>query len=702
MKFNKKRGFTIVELIIVIAVIAILAAVLIPVFSNLIQQGKDADSKVLVNTLNKGVAMSGKNDYDTMHEVLAVVEQNVGVDVAKLNAAQAKGNTILWDSTNKTFVFLKSDGTYVAAPEVTRVDTAKYNLWKISDNTADLTDENGYSIYWTGENLVNQKVVNGFDAGKSEITSINYERATGAEAKRVVIRTNGGVLTVNAPKDSVNHYGESSYVYVQDIYTESFHEHGNVDVVKIDKGHIVLEGAAKVGSVELGSETTSASLSVKSGATVTIVAKGNESSTIDNKSGSEIREATTEEKKISKQFEGGFGTETSPYLVKTSEQFDQIYEMYKNGNVGLKNFALLDNIDVGDLKKWDDACENTYSVALNGNGYTLTAAPYALSAPLFGTATNCVFTDLKLTTANDLGWSLCWQLTNVDFNNVDVVYPENVVTFNYGFSAYSCNVRGNINFIDCDIKANVKIDSKYAGLFIGNYIQGDTNCKFVNCTFDGEFRGPQVSMFIGNTNNGNKYSHTFVIENCSNYGNIVGTVSATYFSTEGGVNCYEKDEANATLQGVTKHSGKLFLSALENGAVTLTVGENNEYILNSNLASTYKYKVSLVSGISLYENGELVGSSYVMIDKTFTSASNLATGMYKANVISDNLVDEKQTYGNDVDSMNGRHYVYDSSLNRYIIETNDGTYDGKVNGKLSALVYVYDASGVLVGTVTAK
>lgn len=701
MKFNKKRGFTIVELIIVIAVIAILAAVLIPVFSNLIQQGKDADSKVLVNTLNKGVAMSGKNDYDTMHEVLAVVEQNVGVDVAKLNAAQAKGNTILWDSTNKTFVFLKSDGTYVAAPEVTRVDTAKYNLWKISDNTADLTDENGYSIYWTGENLVNQKVVNGFDAGSSTVESITYENNATAKSN-IVIRTNGGVLTVNAPKDSVNHYGESSYVYVQDIYTESYHEHGNVDVVKIDKGHIVLEGAANVGSVELGSETTSASLSVKSGATVTIVAKGNENSTIDNKSGSEIREATTEEKETSKQFEGGFGTETSPYLVKTSEQFDQIYEMYKNGNVGLKYFALLDNIDVGNLKKWDDACENTYSVVLNGNGYTLSATPYAQAAPLFGIATNCVFTDLKLTTANDLGWSLCWQLTNVDFNNVDVVYPENVVTFNYGFSAYSCNVRGNINFIDCDIKANVKIDSKYAGLFIGNYIQGDTNCKFVNCTFDGEFRGPQVSMFIGNTNNGNKYSHTFVIENCSNYGNIVGTVSATYFSTEGGVNCYEKDEANATLQGVTKQSGKLFLSALENGAVTLTVGENNEYILNSNLASTYKYKVSLVSGISLYQNGELVGSSYVMIDKTFTSASNLATGMYKANVISDNLVDEKQTYGNDVDSMNGRHYVYDSALNRYIIETNDGTYDGKVNGKLSALVYVYDASGVLVGTVTEK
>ncbi len=266
MKFNKKRGFTIVELIIVIAVIAILAAVLIPVFSNLIQQGKDADSKVLVNTLNKGVAMSGKNDYDTMHEVLAVVEQNVGVDVAKLNAAQAKGNTILWDSTNKTFVFLKSDGTYVAAPEVTRVDTAKYNLWKISDNTADLTDENGYSIYWTGENLVNQKVVNGFDAGKSEITSINYERATGAEAKSVVIRTNGGSLTVNAKTDDIKHYGAADLVDVQAVKDNSFHEFGTVAVANVKDGHFVAEKSAVIINVHV--EATTASVKQENGAKV--------------------------------------------------------------------------------------------------------------------------------------------------------------------------------------------------------------------------------------------------------------------------------------------------------------------------------------------------------------------------------------------------------------------------------------------------
>ena len=39
-KMNNKKGFTIVELVIVIAIIAILAAVLIPTFSNVIEKSR--------------------------------------------------------------------------------------------------------------------------------------------------------------------------------------------------------------------------------------------------------------------------------------------------------------------------------------------------------------------------------------------------------------------------------------------------------------------------------------------------------------------------------------------------------------------------------------------------------------------------------------------------------------------------------------
>ncbi len=63
MKRNNKKGFTIVELVIVIAVIAILAAVLIPTFSNVIekantsaalQAGKNAYTIALAEELTDG------------------------------------------------------------------------------------------------------------------------------------------------------------------------------------------------------------------------------------------------------------------------------------------------------------------------------------------------------------------------------------------------------------------------------------------------------------------------------------------------------------------------------------------------------------------------------------------------------------------------------------------------------------------------
>ncbi len=67
-KFNKK-GFTIVELVIVIAVIAILAAVLIPTFSSVINKSKkSAATSAFKNALeivlaDEDAASMGSTDY---------------------------------------------------------------------------------------------------------------------------------------------------------------------------------------------------------------------------------------------------------------------------------------------------------------------------------------------------------------------------------------------------------------------------------------------------------------------------------------------------------------------------------------------------------------------------------------------------------------------------------------------------------------
>ena len=59
MSFRKKlrRAFTITELVIVIAVIAILAAVLIPTFSNVIENSKRSHDEQFTHEIN--VALSG-------------------------------------------------------------------------------------------------------------------------------------------------------------------------------------------------------------------------------------------------------------------------------------------------------------------------------------------------------------------------------------------------------------------------------------------------------------------------------------------------------------------------------------------------------------------------------------------------------------------------------------------------------------------
>lgn len=60
MKKNNRKGFTITELVIVIAVIAILAAVLIPTFSGII--GKANDSKTLQEARNLMVSYTADKD----------------------------------------------------------------------------------------------------------------------------------------------------------------------------------------------------------------------------------------------------------------------------------------------------------------------------------------------------------------------------------------------------------------------------------------------------------------------------------------------------------------------------------------------------------------------------------------------------------------------------------------------------------------
>ena len=115
---NKNRkGFTIVELVIVIAIIAILAAVLIPTFASLIAKANVSVDTLLVRNLNHALTAekAGGENNKTMYDAL-MMTKSAGYDIDTI--VSKSGNNIAWDSKNDRFVLIDpNNDTYIYPTE---------------------------------------------------------------------------------------------------------------------------------------------------------------------------------------------------------------------------------------------------------------------------------------------------------------------------------------------------------------------------------------------------------------------------------------------------------------------------------------------------------------------------------------------------------------------------------------------------------
>lgn len=104
-KKNKRRGFTIVELVIVIAVIAILAAVLIPTYANLVKKANEAkaqaEAKNLITEMLADILLGKEGDADLL------VFSEKGSDVYAYAYSRTEGKIIAYKNnpTAKTGSF---------------------------------------------------------------------------------------------------------------------------------------------------------------------------------------------------------------------------------------------------------------------------------------------------------------------------------------------------------------------------------------------------------------------------------------------------------------------------------------------------------------------------------------------------------------------------------------------------------------------
>lgn len=259
MKLNKRKGFTVVELVIVIAIIATLAAVLIPTFAGLVRRANISKDTQLVRNLNTALTAAIEKPK-TMHEALGIAA-DAGYRIDKINAS-ATSNEILYDSKNNVFCYYNatnpSEGSVEYIPEsaqgsqITDPDEY-YLLWKIYDSVPAEADQK-FSIYLADNANVSENdtitVSVGFDAGTNEkIKQVNY---ISDKEQTVVIRTNSlsTVLKVDAINANVTHYGDAEKVDIVRVAMASYHEAGRVaGNINVAYGKVVVEATASVNSV---------------------------------------------------------------------------------------------------------------------------------------------------------------------------------------------------------------------------------------------------------------------------------------------------------------------------------------------------------------------------------------------------------------------------------------------------------------------
>lgn len=247
-----KRAFTIVELVIVIAVIAILAAVLIPTFTSLIEKANESSDTVLAKNMNTILSTTDyeEDKSDRMTDTLYLLNEN-GYSLENMNPT-ADGNVFVWDSAANRIVYLDKEGTVIYSENKAYTDVAsmvanaKGYLWVTVGSLEDIEKWSALDLYFSSD-------IGGTDT-TLELNDSSLDTSAfrflgtvkyGAETKNVSVYGSVSEMVIDSPNATVTNYSRAGTVTINQIADHSYHENGSVDklivTATVSDANVVIE-----------------------------------------------------------------------------------------------------------------------------------------------------------------------------------------------------------------------------------------------------------------------------------------------------------------------------------------------------------------------------------------------------------------------------------------------------------------------------
>ena len=564
MNKNCKKGFTIVELIIVIAVIAILAAVLIPTFSNLIKRANVANDTALVRNLNTALAADGAKQHDTMREALAAANA-FGYDVSKINA-KADGNEILWDSYNDCFVYKDESGiNYIPDSQIKGKAGKGAQLWHIANKgISDISSE--YSNY-LGEGTYADplEVSTGLDVGDhTEVTAVEY---TG-KGENVIIYMNGGKLTVTDTSGAQQYfYGWASQAEIT-TGTSCFHAYGTIaktnvlagKVVVENKGMVIVSAAVEGASVEKNGGIVLAA----SGADL----KGNVTLSTDAEKAANALEISTAAELASFRDRVNAGMTYEGLTVKLTANID--LSTQGNWNPIGNRYALNNKGKPVDTTKNDEnkAYRKAFMGTFDGQGHTISGLFINSNAENYKAPKAASEDGNKNTSSYAALFGYVDNATVKNFTINGTVWGTDVAGV-IGILGDKCTVDSVVSNVEVAGKAGTNGEELLRGKVGGivNMTKGDGS-TITNCTNNG-----MISNGLNQEGNGDYaggiialiQNKKITIENCKNAGDVTSAGN-----TAGGIVGLASDQTKQDTDGITDDNALTIKGCENTGKVTNT------------------------------------------------------------------------------------------------------------------------------------